>query len=151
MAAATVVCFLLSQRFAQLWLFLIVPSLFGWLIAASVTCWRTRSHGKHFIGLIAVWICALVVGTQLRHWQETRIRAHAEQILAKTEDYMSKHGSCPKQAEDIGESREKLRRKWGIVYACGESVPMLAYMSLGNGFDRYYYDFKNKVWTFHPD
>ena len=125
--------------------------VFVWSIFVCVSAWMHPQTRKTQAIRVGVWALAIATTFVIQDIRERSVREQANDILAKVQTYTAATGHCPVRLEDIGLSTTKTWTAQGIFYNCDENTPHIGYMSPATKFDRWYYDFEENVWVFHPD
>ncbi len=94
-----------------------------------------------------VWCVAVVVifSAQLVMYQSAK--SYALSVSAKVEAYISDHGRCPAELEDVGIAKTTFKEHLGLGgYVCKEQQPFLFYATTYVPFETERYDFAKHEW-----
>ncbi|SMC20288.1 hypothetical protein SAMN02745857_00894 [Andreprevotia lacus DSM 23236] len=128
---------------AMLSLLLIIPVQLWWL-------WR-RSERLDRLLRIALWLLAWAAVLYTDHRVVQQREADAAHVARQIEQYQRLYQHPPRTLAEAGIDpalATSMHLRYSIEGAYG---PLLFYPSALSPFDRYFYDFKQHRWDFHPD
>lgn len=112
---------------------------------------KRPAERRQRLAQVALWLTAIAIVAIAQQYHAHAARQAAEAVLMQARDYRVRKGVWPKKPEDMGLDPAALKRGYRVLYAAVNNDPFLMYPSTWNGFDKYYYDFRQQTWAFHPD
>ena len=145
--ASLIVVLLLAQRHSGFMLSLVLLFLVPWLAYSGYRCIRFPTERNLRIKKAIVWFVAVLVIFSVHLVMYWSAKSYALSISEKIEAYISSHGQCPTELEDVGISKRAFKEHLGLgSYACKDQRPFFFYASTYVPFETEYYDFTNHEW-----
>ncbi|TEU30251.1 hypothetical protein [Alkanindiges illinoisensis] len=141
-----------APRMATFFIFVMMVIIIGlpyWLY----TAYKIPEKRLPFLINSMVWAITLSIALGVHTWRAYVVSQEADIIIFKIQKYEQKNGLYPKSIEDIGLSREYLRKKLGMSgYSLYEpNEPHFIYADTRMPFATYSYDFAAKKWLHQTD
>ena len=141
------VSLLLTQRHSGFMLAFVLLFLIPWFAYSGYRCIRFPAERKLRIQKVIVWCVAVVVIVSVNLVKYQSAKSYALGVSEKLEAYISSHGRCPKELEDVGISKSTFKEHLGLgVYVCKDQQPFLFYASTYVPFETENYDFTKHEW-----
>jgi hypothetical protein len=149
-AMANVMALVVAQAHFGFLIILIIAPLTVWLTYSAyvlVTRPYLRLAQLICIGIWAVAIGAVVLVHYVRH---ISAREDANEVVHVIRDYAKANGRCSLTLEDLTVNRPNLpeKLKADFAYSCEKGKPSFSYEVTYTVFDRYVYDFEQRVWNY---
>lgn len=149
--ASVIVMLLLVQRHSGFMLAVVLLFLIPWWAYSGYRCLRFPGERKLRITKAIVWLVAVVVIFSVHLVMYRSAQRYSLGVSEKIEAYISRHGQCPAELEDVGISTPAFKAQLGLgSYVCQEQRPFLFYASTYVPFETEYYDFTHHEWR-HAD
>lgn len=148
LSGCTLVTLLTSQRYFGFVRFMLGPLLAIWLLGLlCASLWKPELRLAAMIRA-GLWLCAALIAFIAQRHYFIEARHHADQLLARVEQYRQRHGDYPASAKAMGiepPPRGSPHTEW---YAHDAHGPFLFYLALYIPFDIYAYDFDRRQWVY---
>jgi hypothetical protein len=102
---------------------------------------------------VLIWLATIGIIFLVHSLREDIHRKNANEIVARIDDYSTRHGHCPARIEDTGMSTAEFRGKLGSpsYYLCDDNAQVLVYATSFMVFERRVYDFRKRSWHTRAD
>ena len=117
------VALLLSQRHNGFMLVFVLLFLIPWFAYSCYRCIRVPAERRLRIQKSLVWGMAVLVIVSAHLVMFHSAKSYAHEVSEKIEAYISKHGHCPTELEDVGVSLNAFKEHLGLAsYSCKRST-----------------------------
>ena len=150
--ASLLVVLLLAQKHCGFMLIFVLLVLIPSFAYSSYRCIRFPVERKLRIQKAGVWCIAVSVIVSVHLVMYQSAKNYAQSVAEKVEAYISSHGSCPTELEEVGISKGAFKEHLGLGgYLCENQKPFLTYASTYVPFETESYDFVQHEWKHNYD
>jgi hypothetical protein len=99
---------------------------------------------------IGIWVVAIGVVVLVHYVRHLSARDDANEVVHAIRNYAGANGRCPLALESLAIDRSPLpeKLKANVAYSCDKGKPSFSYEVTYTVFDRYVYDFEQRVWNY---
>lgn len=127
-----------------------IPAMIWLIYSVFLVCIKAEKRQIQLVKMLIVLITAAIIAS-IHGYRSEAARHSADEIVFKLQQYQAEHGVYPANLELIGQDSHVLKQQLMLNYGVKDGQPILVYASIWNAFDRFYYDFQQQMWLFHPD
>ncbi len=152
LVSTVLLALLASQSGFALAIGLFLPFLFIWFLYSLYVLVSKPMLRKWQLARMGMWTTCLVIIAVAHGQHAATARGNANRIIALIDKYKTEHGTYPEDSRAIGMDHLKLRKECGTYCAySGKEGVYFWYQDTAIGFDTQSYNFKTKIWEYHPD
>jgi hypothetical protein len=150
LATASLLALVVGQKHLGVLIVLALMPLTVWL-TYSAYVFVTRPYLRIAqIVSVGIWVIAIGLVLLVHYIRHVGARADADVAVQAIRDHTRIDGKCPMKLEGLAITQSGLpeKLKADFAYSCEKGKPSFSYEVTYTVFDRYVYDFEQRVWTY---
>jgi hypothetical protein len=142
-----------THRHSGTFLMLLVPIFCVWIPYSLFVIFRSPDRRQIQINKLIFWSVLIAFLSCLHWYYYYSTREFANSVVIKIIGFKDSEKRYPSSLTEVGISNDQLKENLGLAGYFKEenSMPQFFYSSTFDGFDTYYFDFKNNKWNYHAD